>query len=185
LEIEGNSKVSGVRVENNALSGTNFSDLQAEPTGKTSKIETGLVFRSVGYRGLKLDGLPFDEAKGVVPNADGRVLDQENRVPGAYVVGWIKRGPRGVIGTNKKCARDTVLALLSDAKEGSFTQNALTADEVEQQLKARQPQLVSMKNWERIDHKERLDGDAQQRPRVKKTDWQSLLKTADLTLNKS
>ena len=89
------------------------------PTQERETIPCGLVFRSVGYHGVPLPGLPFDESTGTVPNAGGRVLDASGvPIPGLYAAGWIKRGPTGVIGTNKKDATETVELLLEDAREG-------------------------------------------------------------------
>ncbi|MBB1026455.1 4Fe-4S ferredoxin, partial [Dietzia sp. DQ11-38-2] len=83
-------------------------------------LDAGLVLRSVGYRGVPVPGVPFDPATGTIPHRGGRVLDRPggSEVPGSYVVGWIKRGPRGFIGSNKTCARETVDALLADANAG-------------------------------------------------------------------
>src|SRR5699024_7734779 len=88
--------------------------------GSGEIIEAGLVLRSVGYRGVPVPGVPFDAASATIPNREGRVYDDPaaREVGGTYVVGWIKRGPRGFLGSNKTCARETVNALLADANEG-------------------------------------------------------------------
>ncbi|WP_354702026.1 putative ferredoxin/ferredoxin--NADP reductase [Paraconexibacter sp. AEG42_29] len=89
-------------------------------TGEHETIDAGLLVTSIGYRGVPLGGLPFDDAAGIVPNQDGRVVDPATgaAVPGTYVVGWIKRGPSGFIGTNKGCSQDTVAALVEDHNDG-------------------------------------------------------------------
>ena len=90
--------------------------LRAEPTDERETIPAELVFRAIGYRGIPLPGVPFDERSGVIPNDGGRIIDPSTArpLPGEYVVGWIKRGPSGVIGTNKRDAQETVDAMLAD-----------------------------------------------------------------------
>lgn len=111
VEVLGLAHVTGLRVERTRLDGSGT----AAGTGELSVIEAGMVVRSVGYRGLAFPGLPFDPATGTVPNVAGRVVRDGATVPGTYVAGWIKRGPTGVIGTNKHDAHETVAALLADA----------------------------------------------------------------------
>lgn len=115
-ELLGADRVEGAVIGRNRLEGDADGRLRARPTGRHSTLRTGLVLRSIGYFGTPIPGLPFDETRGVIPHQDGRVLG----AVGTYVVGWIKRGPSGIIGTNKKCARETVAALLADAKAGNL-----------------------------------------------------------------
>ena len=164
VEILGDGEhgaVTGVRVVRNRLE-----DGRAIPTGEHEVIGCGLVIRSIGYRGRPLPGVPFDERRGVIRNAGGRVCDEDGAPrSGEYAVGWIKRGPSGVIGTNKKCATDTVAALLEDLAGGRLAQPPAAADEA--WLRTRVPGVVTWRGWEAIDEHERALGAPAGRPRVK------------------
>src|SRR5581483_3550616 len=119
VRILGEGKVEAIEVVRNRLVVSDDGQIRAVATGELEVIACGLVFRSVGYRGVPLPGLPFDDERGVIPNAGGRVLDGNGRpLPRTYCAGWIKRGPSGVIGTNKKDAAETVEALLEDVRAG-------------------------------------------------------------------
>src|SRR5262245_27536498 len=122
VELSGDAAghVVGMRLVKNALSATPAGTLQARPTDRHDELPVGLVFRSVGYRGVPLPGVPFHDSWGVILNEKGRVIDPETRqpMPGEYAAGWIKRGPTGVIGTNKPDAAETVAAMLEDAAAG-------------------------------------------------------------------
>ena len=111
VEVLGDDQVTGLRVESTQLDESG----NAIGTGQFSTIDAQMVLRSVGYRGLPIPGLPFDERSGTVPNDAGRVLGPDGPAPGLYVAGWIKRGPTGVIGTNKHDARETIASMLEDA----------------------------------------------------------------------
>src|SRR3954452_17504784 len=111
--VLGEGQVSGLQVDGTRLDGSGG----AAGTGQLSVVDAQMILCSVGYRGLAIDGLPFDERDGVIPNDGGRVLRDGAPVPGEYVAGWIKRGPTGVIGTNKHDAHETVAALLEDGLE--------------------------------------------------------------------
>ena len=152
--------------------------VRAEPTGETERLGCQLVFRSVGYRGLPCPGVPFDEGSGTMPNDGGRVLDEGRPVPGVYCAGWIKRGPTGVIGTNKKDATETVEALLQDAEAGLIGGTAGSAEAVEALLAERGAEAVIYSGWEAIDAVERAAGEPHGRPRVKLTSWDDLLAAA-------
>jgi len=171
--------------------------LRARPTGEQEKLEADLVFRAIGYRGIALPDVPFDQRAAVIPNDGGRVLDPDTGQPqaGEYVVGWIKRGPSGVIGTNKRDAQETVdailedLASLLDAGSSSAISNGASADRahlpsrgdggaIEALLRERQPNLVSYSGWEAIDRRERALGETAGRPRVKLTTIEQLLEAA-------
>ena len=121
VEITGDGRVEGIVVGHNDLTGEG-GRIRASDTGERETIECGLVLRSIGYRGEPLDdGMPFDPDRGLVPNEAGRVSDESGaQVPGLYAVGWIKRGPSGVIGTNKKDASETVASLLADLESGAI-----------------------------------------------------------------
>jgi ferredoxin--NADP+ reductase len=159
--------------------------LRAQPTSERETIVAGIAFRAIGYRGIPLPGVPFDERSGVIPNDSGRVLDPSAGapLPGEYVVGWIKRGPSGVIGTNKKDAQETVDAIFADASSSEGSGHLHEPDSpdgaaVERLLRARQPELVTYAGWESIDHHERALGEPAGRPRVKLTRIEEMLRVA-------
>jgi ferredoxin/flavodoxin---NADP+ reductase len=167
--------------------------LRAQPTDERETLTAGLAFRAIGYRGIRLPDVSFDERSGVIPNEGGRVLDPETGtpLPGEYVVGWIKRGPSGVIGTNKRDAQETVDAILADLAtlfngDGPPTHpSGLThlpsepdAGAIEALLSVRQPRLVPYAGWEAIDRHERLLGEQAGRPRVKLTQIEEMLRIA-------
>jgi ferredoxin--NADP+ reductase len=162
-------RVAGVRVVRNRIEATAGGRLAAVPTGEEETIECGAVLRSIGYRGNALPGVPFDERRGLIRNADGRILDDEGApIPGEYAVGWIKRGPSGVIGTNKKCAADTVARVVEDRDAERLPALAeVDRDAVEEWLRGRVPGLVSWAGWNAIDSHERGRGEPLGRPRVK------------------
>jgi ferredoxin/flavodoxin---NADP+ reductase len=140
-------------------------------------IPCGLVFRSVGYRGVSLPGVPFTESAGTIPNAGGRVLDERGEpIPGLYCAGWIKRGPTGVIGTNKKDATETVERFLEDARGGRIPERA--GGSIDELLATRGVDVVMYPGWEAIDAIERGRGEEQGRPRVKLASWDELLAAA-------
>jgi ferredoxin/flavodoxin---NADP+ reductase len=162
--------------------------LRAHATGERETIAAGLVFRAIGYRGVALPGVPLDERRGVIPNDGGRVLDAPEgrtgeRLRGEYAVGWIKRGPSGVIGTNKKDAQETVDAILADAAPGGEGLNVPAASAsdpaaIERLLRERQPELVTYEGWTSIDRHERSLGESSGRPRVKLTRIEQMLRVA-------
>jgi ferredoxin--NADP+ reductase len=175
VEIVGDGKVEGVRVVRNELIRDEAGVLRARATDVEETLEAGIVFRAIGYTGVALPGLPFDERRGVIPSDDGRVRD----TPRTYVAGWIKRGPSGVIGTNKKCATDTVTALLDDLRSGALQPgDAADPETVAAELAARRPELVTYAGWQAIDEAERAAGDPAGRPRVKFTRTEELLDAA-------
>jgi ferredoxin--NADP+ reductase len=145
-------------------------DGRAVPTGEHETIPCGIVFRSVGYRGVALPGLPFDKTTGTVPNEGGRVE------PGTYVAGWIKRGPSGVIGTNKKDAAETVALLVEDAQAGLLPGRG--GGTLEELLAERGAEAVVYAGWEAIDRAERAAGEPHGRPRIKLCSWDDLLAAA-------
>jgi ferredoxin--NADP+ reductase len=157
--------VTGIRVVKNEIV-----DGRAVPTGEEEVIACGLVIRSIGYRGAPLAGIPFDERKGLISNLGGRVLNPESgeHEVGEYVVGWVKRGPSGVIGTNKKDATDTVARILEDRDAGKLNapKDADPAS-CEQFLSQQCPELVTWEGWRAIDAHETGLGESQGRPRVK------------------
>jgi ferredoxin--NADP+ reductase len=171
IEILGEGEsgpVTGVRVGINRLVSTEDGRVLAEPTGEEEVIECGLVLRSIGYRGTRIPGIPFDERRGLIRNAGGRVETDEGICRGEYVVGWIKRGPSGVIGTNKKDAADTVARIAEDLEAGTLNEPVdPDRDAVLSWLAERVPDLVTWEGWEAIDAYESSLGEPAGRPRVK------------------
>ncbi len=163
--------VTAVRVAVNRLVRSADGRVSAEPTGEQELIECGLVLRSIGYRGERLAGIPFDDRRGLIRNEGGRVIDEGGTpCPGEYVVGWIKRGPSGVIGTNKKDAADTVARIVEDAETdrlGRPDAERSSAEAVAAWLGERLPDHVTWEGWEMIDAHESRLGEPQGRPRVK------------------
>jgi ferredoxin--NADP+ reductase len=160
--------VTGVRVAINRLVEQAGGRVGAEPTGQEEVIECGLVLRSIGYRGVPLAGIPFDAGRGLIRNEDGRVTGEDGVCVGEYVVGWIKRGPSGVIGTNKKDAADTVALILQDAQAGTLNRNlAADPDAIADWVTERAPDHVTWEGWEAIDAHEAALGQPAGRPRVK------------------
>ena len=179
LEILGHAehgRVTGLRVAINRLVAGADGRVRAEPTGEEEIIDCALVLRSIGYRGVAIDGIPFDERRGLIRNDGGRVYDDGGPCRGEYTVGWIKRGPSGVIGTNKKCAADTVARLVADAHAGELGHpTAPDAAAVLEWLEARAPGFVTWAGWQAIDAHERSLGEPVGRPRVKLVRTQQLI----------
>lgn len=169
-EVVSDGRVEGLRVERTRLD----PDGALRGTGQFQMIPVQLVLRAVGYRSVPLPDVPFDEARGVVPNYTGRVLDGDGRVvPGEYVAGWLKRGPSGVIGTNKADAAESVAALIEDVRTGS-AHVAQTVQPIEVLLADRGIRAVTYHGWLNIDTHEIERGRAEGRNRTKITDWETL-----------
>ncbi|MGV9955221.1 FAD-dependent oxidoreductase [Streptomyces cellulosae] len=169
--LAADGRVGAVRFERTAPDGAGG----VTGTGRFEEIEGQLVLRSVGYRGMPLEGLPFDAATGTVPHLAGRVLRGGAATPGEYVAGWIKRGPTGVIGTNRSCAKETVTSLLQDAP--SLTTRPLPDDPLPA-LRAEGVEPVPWQGWESIEQAESRLGASLGRSVVKLPDWESLLGAA-------
>jgi len=133
------------------------------------EIEAGLVIRAIGFRGRPVDGLPFDDQTGVIPNIAGSVCDPETgeSMAGVYCSGWIKRGANGIIGTNKADSAETVDALLRDFGSGRLAAPSLDAEQLDALVRGRQHDLVDHDGWQRIDQSERKAGRRGRRPRQK------------------
>jgi ferredoxin--NADP+ reductase len=180
VAILGDGKVEAVEVVRNQLVADERGRVSAVPTEEREVIPCGIVFRSVGYRGIPISDVPFDEERGTMRNSGGRVLDDRGEpVVGVYCTGWIKRGPTGIIGTNKKDATETVDLLLEDARAGLLARlDEASAEQVDAQLAERGCTVVAYDGWEAIDAVERGRGEPQGRPRVKLVSWDELLSTA-------
>ncbi len=177
VEVVGTDKVEGLRVEKNELR-EHEGWLEAVGTGVTETLPVGLVLRSVGYKGVALPEVPFDVKRGVIPNVQGRVTQTPGGavVPGEYVAGWIKRGPTGVIGTNKADAAESVRALLADAETlARVADEDVKPEAVETYLKAKGVEFFPFDHWLELDALELEAGAAQGRPRVKVTRVEQML----------
>ena len=175
---DGAGRVAAMRLVRNELSATSTGALQPRATDRFEELPVGLVFRSVGYRGVPLPGVPFNESWGVILNDKGRVLDPDTKQPvvGEYTAGWIKRGPTGVIGTNKPDAAETVECMFEDLARGAVLEPARPeAAAAEALVRQRQPGFVSYADWLKLDEIEVARGRAQGRPRVKLTSVEEML----------
>jgi len=173
IELKGDTHVESIVLGRNELVTDADGRVVAKDTGVREELPTGLVIRAVGYRGVQTPGLPFDERSGTIPHTDGRVTGSRNE----YVVGWIKRGPSGVIGSNKKDSADTVATLLDDLSGTELRD--ITADHEDELLAwllSRQPELITDDHWQLIDAHERAAGEPHGRPRVKLTKVSDMLR---------
>jgi ferredoxin--NADP+ reductase len=171
-------KVKGVKLVHNELYATEAGTLRPRAIDKHETIPAGLVFRSIGYRGVPLPDVPFNDSWGVILNEGGRVLDAQTKEPmtGEYTSGWVKRGPTGVIGTNKPDSVETVEYMLADLAEGRVLQPAYPAAEaIEQLIARRQPKCVTYDDWLKLDGLESKRGEEDGRPRVKYTSIEDML----------
>jgi len=170
VELTGTDRVESVTVVRNTLEAGEDGSLRARTTDERLELPADAVFRAIGYRGTPLADVPFDAVSGLISNEGGRVRR------GEYVVGWAKRGPSGVIGTNKKDANDTVDRLLEDLAAGRLLDPPPIGDAaLEAFVRGRQPQLVDYEGWVRIDRHERGLGEPAGRPRVKLTRLEEML----------
>ena len=184
--ILGKDRVEGVEIVRNELVRAEDGALAALATEHREVLEAGLILRSIGLRGTAVPDVPFDDVSGRIPNVDGRIVDPNTAatIPGLYTTGWVKRGPSGVIGTNKQCAHDTVAALIDDMVGGRLPQpkfgdgNALTA-----LVHERRPEVVDREGWLAIDAEERSRGRERGRPRVKLTNIKEMLDIARKVTN--
>ncbi|RMF15278.1 MAG: NADP oxidoreductase [Candidatus Dadabacteria bacterium] len=165
LSVDGDGHLNAVTIERNRLVDRD-GYLAAEGTGETETIEAGLLLRSIGYRGEPLPGVPFDERAGIVANRDGRVVDGDAPVPGLYVVGWIKRGPSGLIGSNKPDSAATVAAMLEDVDSGVISGATETGDLLGA-LQRRGVRVVDWDDYTKIDAAEVARGQASGKVREK------------------
>jgi ferredoxin/flavodoxin---NADP+ reductase len=180
VAIHGDDRVESIDLVRNRLEEQD-GRLVAVLTNERETLDCGLVFRSVGYRGVGLPELPFEERRGTIRNELGRVVDTDGRhVAQSYCAGWIKRGPTGIIGTNKKDATETVAQLLEDVQAGRVShREEATPDAVEARLAERDARAVLYPGWTSIDELERAAGEKLGRPRVKLRTWGDLLEAAE------
>ncbi len=175
IEIKGDGKVESIVLGRNELVADDTGWVSAKDTGEREEVPAQLVVRAVGYRGVSTPGLPFDDKKGTIPHTSGRIEGSRNE----YVVGWIKRGPTGVIGSNKSDSQETVDTLVGDlggAELADFAENH--SEVLAEWFVERQPKVVTDDHWKLIDDHERGAGGAGGRPRVKLTSVAELLRIA-------
>ena len=165
----------------NSLYKSDDGSLRPKSTGEIEEIPADLVFRSVGYRGIPLRDVPFDDRSGVIPNEKGRVLDKTggNPLPGLYTAGWIKRGPTGVIGTNKADSGETVSCMIEDIEKEDTLHPELTSPESIKKLF--KEKHISYDEWLQIDSFEKKEGEKQGRPRVKIARLEEILRVLEET----
>jgi ferredoxin/flavodoxin---NADP+ reductase len=180
VELVGNAAgdVTAIKLVRNELYQTPTGTIQPRATEEFETLPVGLVFRSVGYRGVPVPGVPFNDKWAVILNEKGRVVDPASRQPvvGEYTGGWIKRGPSGVIGTNKPDAAETVACMIEDVGRGLVLQpTSPTAEAADQLVRSRQPQCLSYADWKRLDQLEIERGRTSGRPRVKFTRLEDIL----------
>ena len=178
VEAHGTDRLEQLTLVQNELIETADGQVRPRATDRTETLELGALFSSIGYKGVALPDVPFDERGGVFPNQSGRLLTAPNGqvVVGEYVAGWIKRGPSGIIGTNKPDSVETVKLMLADAQAGQHFQPVHTASEaIPTLLNTREVRFVSFAEWQRVDAEEVHRGQADGRPRVKFTDTASML----------
>ncbi len=175
IRVLGADRVEAVEVEGTALD----DDGSVRGTGVTRTLAAQLIIRSVGYRGVRLDGVPFDESTGRVPHAEGRVIRDGEFSPDEYATGWIKRGPTGVIGTNKSDAVETVASLLHDVADGAISSRGHRLGELEELLASRGKTPLQMPDWHRIDAAEIELGHSHGRQRTTLAHRSDLLAAAE------
>ena len=169
VEIVGTDRVEGVEVVHNELYRGNNGELRARSTDEREIIPADIVFRAIGYQGVSLPGVPFDPITATIPNDRGRVIDPLTGQPreGEYVAGWIKRGPNGIIGTNKPDAQETVDMLVDDLRAGRMRNDVLPTEVFKRFLRERQGEVVSFDDWKYLDTREVTKGEELGRPRLK------------------
>lgn len=170
VAIEGRGRAESVVIRRNELERRD-GEVIPVPTEEQDVLVAGLVLRSIGYRGVPVAGIPFDEATGTIPHHAGRV----DGAPGTYVAGWIKRGPSGFIGTNKSCARETVDSLMRDLNAGLLSTPHGTARQLDSLVRSRVDSVVGTEGWRSIDRREVDDGARVGRPRRKLVNVESLI----------
>jgi ferredoxin--NADP+ reductase len=180
VEVMGDDRVQALRIVRNQLVPSATGRLQAVPTGETEDIDCGLVLRSVGFQAHPVDGVPFDDQTSTLPHREGRVTELQSGevVDGVYTTGWIKRGPSGVIGTNKFDSRETVSALLADHAAGRLQPPSADPAGMTALVAQRQPHALTYEDWKAIDRHERALGAGVGRARVKLVDVDAMVAVA-------
>jgi ferredoxin/flavodoxin---NADP+ reductase len=181
VEVRGSGRVEAIDIRRNEIVRSRDGSLRARAVSEeVETIECGLVLRSVGYRAVPLPDVPFDERYFVLPNERGRVLAADGKpLRGVYAVGWIKRGPTGILGTNKRDAEETVRCLVEDLRTGALPPSPNhDPEQIDALLTERKPDLITIEGWRAIDGRELELGQSRQRPRVKLASRDELLAAA-------
>ena len=174
-EIIGNNQIEKLILEKNELSGEPFKQ-SAKGTNETIEINTGILFRSIGYHGIPMPGVPFHESWGTIPNEKGRVTENDGAVvEQLYTGGWIKRGPSGIIGTNRACSVETVTNLLNDIEKLDTETKKHGAKEIYSKLDSKNVRHINFAEWSQIDTKEIEHGEPKGKPREKYTSIEEML----------
>lgn len=168
VELIGDGHMTKVKIERNQLSGDAFSQ-SARGTGEIYELEAGILFRSIGYRGVPIEGVPFDDRAGVFPNTNGRITENGSVIPQLYTAGWIKRGPSGIIGTNRACSVESVASLLEDIEQLGTLEINKNPDSIYTLLDERSVRYINFDEWKRIDSAEVKRGEVKDKPREKFT----------------
>ncbi len=167
-----------IKLVKNELYKTEDGSLRPRATDETEELEVGLVFRSIGYQGVPLPEVPFHEKWGVIHNEKGRIIDQDSgkHIHGLYSTGWIKRGPTGVIGTNKQDSGETVECIIEDIISGNLiTPDNPHPDQILELITERQPNYFSYEDWLRLNELEISRGEEAGRPRLKYTSVEDMI----------
>ena len=177
VAILGRDRVEGIRLEHNILISDEQGNFKAQGTGQYEELPCQMVFRSIGYKGIPLPNVPFDERKGIIPSRDGRVIDPVTKspIPRLYVAGWIKRGPSGVIGTNKPDATATVESMMADMEERALPTLCAAPEAILTLLARKSVRYVTFTDWQRIDKVEVANGQCAGKPREKLTTISAML----------
>ena len=178
VELVGDSKLERVKIEYNQLSGDPFKQ-SARGSGEFYELETGILFRSIGYRGIPIVGVPFHDSWGIFPNEDGRITENDEIVPQFYTAGWIKRGPSGIIGTNRACSVATVASLLADLDTLDSGEQKAGAEILYPLLDSRNVRYLNYQEWQKIDLKEVERGEPRGKPREKFTFINEMMSVLD------
>ncbi|MCK5408124.1 MAG: NADP oxidoreductase, partial [Candidatus Krumholzibacteria bacterium] len=178
IELVGDGRINEVVLEKNTLIGEPGKQ-KSRGTGETEHLDCGVLFRSVGYRGAPIPGVPFDEQWGIIPNEDGRVVEDGKPITGLYAAGWIKRGPSGIIGTNKPDSIATVKALLADMPSLEPSPKR-EKESVMAHLSSKGVKFVDYDAWKKIDAAEIARGEAKGKPREKFVTVDGMLAAAGL-----
>ncbi len=178
VELLGDSKLEKVKIEYNQLSGDPFKQ-SARGSGEFYELETGILFRSIGYRGIPIEGVPFHDSWGIFPNEDGRITENDKIVPQFYTAGWIKRGPSGIIGTNRACSVATIASLLADLDALDTGEQKTGAEMLYPLLDSRNVRYLNYQEWKKIDLKEVERGEARGKPREKFTIIDEMMSVLD------
>ena len=168
IELLGSNRIEKVVIEHNQLSGDAFKQ-SARGTGERYELDAGILFRSIGYRGIAMPGVPFHDSWGVFPNQSGRITENDTVVPQMYTAGWIKRGPTGIIGTNRACAVETVKSLLEDVSQFDSNSTKEGRNGIYSLLDERKIRHISYSDWKKIDQTEIERGSVKDKPREKIT----------------